>query len=442
MRNQLLWVLVFISIITYFTGLGFVRQVIFDEVHFGKFITSYCCSHQRIFDIHPPHGKLITASIAKLGGYDGGFSFDSIGQQYGSQPVIALRLVSTLFGAFIPALAYILLRQMKVRPPIALLGGLALVFDNAFVTQARLIALDSMLIASTLAALIFFLAASRTQLLRHARWLFVACGLAAGLAAGMKFTGLTVLGVVGVATLWRLVASKTRAQKWYWLQSGIIILLSALAIYLAGWWLHFALLTQPGDGDAWGLPTGFFWKDVIDIHHTMLDANYNLTATHPYSSSWWTWPGMQRSIFYWSSDQGAGIYFLGNPVVWWGADLLFAAALISLLLFPEDRQKVMREDRWILLIGYFISFAPFMRVPRALFLYHYLTPLLFSLLFGLVWLHTRLETKGRRSLSWKMWYALAIVLVISSFLYFSPLTYGFLVSSQWQQSLFWLPGWR
>jgi dolichyl-phosphate-mannose--protein O-mannosyl transferase len=35
---------------------------VFDEVTFGKFVQAYCCTGERFFDIHPPHGKLLIAA--------------------------------------------------------------------------------------------------------------------------------------------------------------------------------------------------------------------------------------------------------------------------------------------------------------------------------------------------------------------------------------------
>ncbi|MBI3421301.1 MAG: phospholipid carrier-dependent glycosyltransferase, partial [Candidatus Sungbacteria bacterium] len=50
-----LWLLTTASIGLHFTALDYPRQVVFDEVHFGKFVNAYCCTKERFFDIHPPH---------------------------------------------------------------------------------------------------------------------------------------------------------------------------------------------------------------------------------------------------------------------------------------------------------------------------------------------------------------------------------------------------
>ena len=71
-----------VSALLHFTALDWPHSVIFDEVHFGKFVTAYCCTHQRFFDIHPPVTKLLIAASAYVGGYKGDFDFDHIGEAY------------------------------------------------------------------------------------------------------------------------------------------------------------------------------------------------------------------------------------------------------------------------------------------------------------------------------------------------------------------------
>src|SRR5687768_11902501 len=101
--SQSWWIVGVIGLAVLSLGLRFVtlshpNQVVFDEVHFGKFVTAYCCTGENIFDIHPPHAKLLIAGFGRLLGYHGGFSFQSIGQDYGAIPIAALRFLPALAG--------------------------------------------------------------------------------------------------------------------------------------------------------------------------------------------------------------------------------------------------------------------------------------------------------------------------------------------------------
>lgn len=419
----------------HFGRLGVPRQVVFDEVHFGKFVTAYCCTHERFFDIHPPHGKLLIAGTAKVLGYQGGFDFDHIGEDYGSVSPVALRFFPALTGILLPLIFYAYLRLLRVSPLLAFFGGLAAALDNAILVQTRIIALDGLLLFATFGSLAAYLWAD--QVSERKKWLlYVLSGALAGLAVGTKFTGLAVLGLLGILHFSRFKIYDSK----FWLLRGLVILASAFVIYIAGWWLHFGLLSNPGPGDVWGIPSGNFWQDTAALHKAMVSANYNLTATHPDESPWWSWPLMLTSVFYWSGGQGEVIYFLGNPAVWWGAGMLFLAALAGFARKKFSIFSSQFSNYWIPLVGFFLAMLPLVRVPRALFLYHYLTPLLFSLAFGLVWLDQ--ESRKMKNRRRKKIFFAAIVLLAGGFVLFTPLTYGFQASPAWLQMLWWLPNWR
>lgn len=431
-------VLLVASFSTTLWNLSFVNSVIFDEVHFGKFVTAYCCTHERFFDIHPPHAKLLIAATAYLAGYRGGFDFKNIGEEYTNISVIPLRLLPALAGALIPLVAYGLLRTIGVSWEFSFLGSLALALDNALTTQSRVIGLDSILLLTTFASIWFFLLWLTTKKGSTARmWLLVGSGATAGLAVGTKFTGLAALAIIGVTLLLLIIkefwqaAVSWRKQVVQYVIAGLTILGVAFVIYALGWIIHVKILTQPGSGDAWGARTGHLVADIIQEHKTMFEANYNLKATHPYSSFWWTWPAMVRPVFYWSKA-GAWVYFIGNPLVWWGSIILFVIAVVHYLLDKDMRRRAGLAA--VLLLGYVLSFLPFVHIPRALFLYHYLTPLVFSLLFGLWWLDTMLPQRYKKNVV-----IITSILLLVGFIVFSPLTYGF---DGWQQSLMWFHSWR
>lgn len=434
-RHKIVLIIFALGLLTKITTLWYPPQVIFDEVHFGKFVTAYCCTGERIFDIHPPHGKLLIAAAAYLGGYRGGFDFDHIGEVYPDITFVALRFLPAVVGSLIPVLAFVLLRQLNTSVEVSFLAGLALVFDNALTVQSRLISLDSLLIGATLGALVAWLLAVQSNNGRRKIGWIVIAGALAGLAVGIKLTGLSALAILGVLLVHQLITSRNLGRV---ILSGLIIAVSAAAVYLLGWFIHFALLTNAGSGDVWGIPTGNFVQDVIKVNQQMLSANYYLTESHPYSSKWWTWPVMLRPIFYWVGANGGQIYFLGNPIVWWGSSLLFIVAVFSTLVSVKARQRAMKEGGWIFFAAYFIAFMPFWRVPRALFLYHYLTPLIFSLLAGLWWWDRRYPGILARS---KLLYGASVVALIIFFIFLSPLTYGWPLAA-WQSLTFWLPTWR
>lgn len=438
-----LFVVSVVAILSRLLFLSHPNQVIFDEVHFGKFVTSYCCSHERFFDIHPPDSKLIIAASGYVLGYRGRFDFDHIGESYANVSAWTLRLVPALAGALLALVVYRILRLLDVSFTGALLGAAAIALDNAQIVQSRLIGLDSLLLLFEFSALLFALEAAKRGNSKRLVW-WGAAGIASGLAIGTKFTGLSTFLMVGLVVCIDLFLSYKRRvpvsrliSETLW--GAFVFFVSAFVVYIAGWYLHFYLLTQPGSGDVWGIPTGNFVQDVIKEHKSMLSANYNLKATHPYESKWWQWPIMARSVFYWSGSQGEWIYFLGNPIVWIGSTVLIFLASLSRIKnmrkTASDTKTSMRSYAYVLFAGgYLLSFIPLMRVPRALFLYHYLTPLIFAILLAAWWLDSEILRNSRRAL------VVCLACVVVGWLFILPVTYGI---DAWQSTITNLvPSWR
>lgn len=424
-----------ISLMLRVWDLGAVDQVIFDEVHFGKFISSYCCTHERFFDIHPPVGKLLIAGGTYIAGGTNGFDFDHIGQPYQGVSAQALRMVPALAGSLLPIIIIILLRQIGVSWIFSLLGGFAIAFDNALILESRLIVTDSILLTATFGALAGALAAAQSSRAAHA-WRYMGLsGLLCGIAVGTKFTGLLALALVFLIAAYRAYGTSYR-EAIQWLLRFLFAALIALAVYLLGWSLHFALLSQPGSGDAWGIPSGMFWQDLIAVHRQMLFANYNLSATHPYGSAWFTWPLMIRSVFYWQGDGNQYIYLLGNPALWWGSFAGLCMCIgMSIARIEKGRGNQKSVWVWVFLIGYFLSYVPLMRVPRVLFLYHYMTPLIFSLLCAIWWLDAFVHRK-------KIIFFILCILLFLGFFLIMPITYGVPLSPFWYNAVFFITSWR
>ncbi|MFH0994562.1 MAG: phospholipid carrier-dependent glycosyltransferase [Pseudomonadota bacterium] len=417
--------------------ISYPSQVVFDEVGFGKFVTAYGWTGERLFDIHPPHGKLLIMAGAYLGGYTGSINFSKIGTPC-AESIAPLRFMPALAGALIPLMVFILLRQLGASLAAAFLGGLFMVFDNAFVVQSRVIGLDTLLVFCILASLSALLAA-RTRA-GGARVAFVLLsGMLTGMAVGIKFTGLAAVGLALVILVDHLRKEKTAGLRWMALIHIALFSGAAAVIYLLGWKLHFQLMIFPGEGDAFFIPTADFIKDTVHLHHVMFSANAGIMTPHPYSSYWWQWPMMKKPIFYWLNNN-AGIYFIGNPVLWWSTGLVFTW-LMGFLIFARaaNLKQTLSVDRnpmlWIPLAGYLISILPLVPVHRPLFLYHYLPALTFSLIAGILWID--LLGFARNATFWhqRVSYFLALGCCVVVFSLLTPITYGFPSLSPYQLML-------
>lgn len=439
-RRAILALLV-IGALTHLIGLSHPRQVVFDEVHWGKFVSAYCCTGERVFDVHPPAGKLLLTIGAVLGGYDGSQSFESIGLPYEQAPVFWLRLVPALSGIAIPVLFFLFLRALGGSLAIAWMGGFLLALDNAFILETRTMLFDGILVASSLGSLVCLLWSERATTPVREWACILACGALAGLAVGTKFTGLAVPALIA-AWLARAWWTKRRAAR----GRGLAIGVTGVAVYLAGWMIHFALLTQPGPADAFHPTTGRFIEDLRVVHRTMVAANAGMTATHPDASHPITWPIMKVQPFFWSSSDGAVQYMIGNPVVWWGSTILLVSILVISGLrrlrrvghagpgtSALERLSTPARPSWWLLLAYVVAYVPFFGVSRVLFLYHYLTPLVFALAFVLMWLESAGWTRPDGVRRQRASYYGVIAAAVAGFVLMSPLTYGFTAGaySEW-----------
>jgi dolichyl-phosphate-mannose-protein mannosyltransferase len=445
-----LLLLLLLSALTQLPGFAHPNGVVFDEVHFGSFATAYCCNHEYFFDPHPPHAKLVIAGVASLMGYEGGLAFDKIGLSYGDISPVPLRLAPALAGCLLPLIVFLVLRQLGASRAAAFFGGLLLVFDNSLTVHTRVISLDGILLVSIFGALGLYLAAKQATSLGGRLSLSFLAGCAAGLAVGTKFTGLAIVGLIGLAVLMQLYPRQGRARIAHTLQQAGGLLVGAVLVYLLGWALHFGLLTKPGPGDEWGVPTGDLAADVIKIHGQMFSAHANLPDPHDYGSPWWSWPIMKRPIFFWDSpDSDAMIYSIGNPLVWWGGALMLLAVLVNLAITPVTYPRVAPEPRrhrpifWLPLVGFFASYLPLADVKRVLFMYHYLTPLIFSLMLVVLWLDFAGWTSREGLLRQRHSYYAVIGVLVLCFLLIAPLTYGLEAGSWLVDAIFSLfPGWR
>jgi dolichyl-phosphate-mannose-protein mannosyltransferase len=446
--TRLLLVLVIVGAALHLFRLSSPPRVVFDEVHFGSFVDAYCCSHAYFFDIHPPHAKLLITGAVTLGGYRGGQKFADLGGPFTSASPALFRLVPALAGIAIPLMLFAWMRQLGASTWAAFLAGLAAALDNALLVQTRVVALDGILLAAIFGALVCHLASERARSRARRTAFALAAGGLAGLAAGTKFTGLAAIALIGLLVAVELLRAPGRPALRRAASQTVWILAGAAAVYVAGWEIHYALLTEPGQGYVWGAPTGDFLHDAVKLHRNMLASNYGLKAPHPYESKWWSWPLMLRSVFYWNEDDAA-IYFLGNPVLWWGTTLGLLMMGASVLAMKVTRLEIPGAAKpwpprlWVPLAGYAIAYVPLMRVPRALFLYHYLTPLLFALCAVLLWLdHAGFTRPGgwreqRRS------FRRVIAALVVGFLLMTPFTYAFIEAPAYRSFWFGIfPSWQ
>ena len=445
------------SLVTHFLFFGQPRETVFDEVHFGKFISGYF-THEYFFDIHPPLGKLMLSGMGYITGFKPGFSFAEIGQKFPDQHYLWLRLLPTVAGAILPIVIFYLVLELGLSSLAAFGAGVLIVFENATLVQSRLILLDAFLLLFGFSALLFYFRYRNSSHDQGARkWTYlVLSGLSGALAVSVKWTGGTFLAIIAAMYLIDVLKDTGRIKKLFIGTAALAVL--PFIIYFSIFLLHFSLLSKSGPGDAF--MTQSFRKTLAgstdsanpdikplnliqkftELNIQMYKSNATLTAGHPYSSKWYTWPFMIRPVYYWyeapqnGTQAASRIYFLGNPVIWW----VSTAAIIFLILNTLNlAYRGLRPGAGVILLtgAYFFNMLPFIGIKRAMFLYHYMSGLIFSII-ALVYLIDRLSPPQKKK-------ALAALLAASvvAFIFFAPLSYGLPLTEKAYNLRNWLGTW-
>jgi len=422
LKNWPVILLLFLALLTRFIFLSYPSEVVFDEVHFGKFVSSYF-NHEYYFDIHPPLGKLMIAGFFWISNKatisDPEKTFSQIGENLDKNILFSLRFLPAFFGALLVVLVYKLVIVFGFSKKSAFLAGFLVLFDNAFLVQSKFILVDIFLVFfGTLSLYFYFLYRKKPILI-----LFILSAIFAAFSFSIKWTGLSFYFLIFIAFL---VDTARNFKIRDFIVKTLILIIIPFLVYLLVFVIHFKILSEPGSGDTF-MNRDFqnlnLWQKFIELNQTMLKRNSEIKVSHPFSSKWYQWPIIKKPIFYWLKNLNGrigNIYLLGNPLVWW-------PVLVSIIFsfFIILRRKFRRKLPllfYFFLSGYFINLLPYIAISRVTFLYHYLPSLLFGILI-LVFFWEKVISPSRFS-----YYLIFLALVFFSFLVLSPLTYGFLIS--------------
>jgi dolichyl-phosphate-mannose--protein O-mannosyl transferase len=371
-------------------------DVVFDEVHFGNFTNWYTRS-EFFFDIHPPLGKLIMFLFANLSEYDGTIKFagDNI-RSYNTTEYIPLRITPAFFSAMCPALLYFCVRYASFGKCAAFAAAALACFDTSLLTEHRFILSDGLLhffACLHLFILSFTLSIPRNTF-RFQLWLILT-GAALGAACSCKNTawGLIALNAaIQFGELFVLHGAITPDLIRELTSRGFSLGIPAVSVYLFSFCVHFALLPFDGQGKGyltdvlqrqlveknavghqlWGSrvsgPT-LFWRSVR-LSIIMHVGNMQITQWHPFQSRPIGWPLLTDiRVAFWGGSSKEEISCLGNVFSYY-----FAFAGVCALLFAFRSEKWLIAMRFV--IGWAVSYFPFFLIPRTMYLYHYLIPLL------------------------------------------------------------------
>lgn len=411
--------------------ISYPERVVFDEVHFGNF-TKFYILHQFHFDIHPPLGKMLMAWIAHLGQYKG--DIDRFGgfKDYLTNDThyITLRMIPAIFSAFTGPLLFTACRCLDIGTFASFLPGLMIATDTSMIVESKFILSDGMLhFACALHVAIFCLFLKYDN-----NYLAILAGLTLGAAGSCKLTALGLIAVDGIS---QIVWIFTKFPSIFNIAlRGVSILVPAFfAMYLAWIW-HFAScpyigrngsyidsIDKPSLVDPAKINTTY-WGDrvsktsylmrILRWNRVMNRLNMRSKIPHPWESNPRYWPTLQDKCVAFYSNSDRRIFCCGSPAAYWSSTASIPLALVLLVVKRADWRNLLVIWAWA------VSYFPFLYVPRTMFHYHYLIPLMFaSMNLGIL-----IDNLFRNKYLNKIVLIVFSCLVYACYLYFSPWIYG------------------
>lgn len=319
-------------------------SVVFDEVHFGGFASKYI-KGKFFMDVHPPLAKLLITLAGWLAGFDGEFDFKDIGKDYlePGVPYVAMRLLPALLGVLAVPVMFLTLRASGVKTTFAALGAALLTFENGFVTQSRLILLDSPLVIFTaLTGLSWFSFTNQHELgPRNAftpSWWFwlAATGVTLGATVSVKWVGLFTIAWVGSLTivqLWVLLGDTRNVTMRVWFKHLFArifcLIIIPITFYMGMFAIHFLCLVNPGDGDGFmssefqstlnskgmaDVPADVAFGSRISLRHHNTQGGYLHSHSHMYPGG-----SKQQQITLYPHKDENNVFLIENqtqPIDW------------------------------------------------------------------------------------------------------------------------------
>jgi dolichyl-phosphate-mannose-protein mannosyltransferase len=406
----------------------YLGETFFDEIYFVRSAEQYLKLQVPYEWTHPPLGKLIIASGISVFGYN----------------PFGWRIMGVIFAMLMIPLIYILGKKLFGTWIGAFASAFLLTFDFMHFTMARMATVDTYVVFFSLASQLFFLIYLKDVLKNDWKapvqplflaFLFFALGFSTkwfvlyGFAAQLAI--LVALRLKEVSKLKEGLSGKINAFLDHPYSLIVGFLLVAVLVYF---------LTYIPD-----MLAGRSVIDVLGLQGGMFNYHSTLTATHPYSSSWWTWPFMLRPLWLYVStlpnNVTSTIALMGNPLVWWVG---FACIIIILIvaLFKIVIAVVKRLDHKIgfpaifITIFFFFQWVPYVFISRVTFIYHFYVNVPFLCLAAAYFISKYWSSK------WVKVAAIAYFAgIVALFGLFYPVISGMPASQSWIDSLKWLNGW-
>ncbi|MEA4913024.1 MAG: glycosyltransferase family 39 protein [Christensenella sp.] len=421
---------------SYFSGMYF------DELYHAR--TAYENLHNLTpyENSHPPLGKI----LIMLGVW-----------VFGMTP-FGWRVVGALFGIGMLPVLYAFGKRLFKNSNYALVLTTLFAFDFMHFTQTRIATID--------VYSVFFILLMYYYMYQYITMNFFVddfkktlkplalSGLFFGIGAACKWTSIYAGAGLAVLLFGSLIAryldyaqvnardndaDKARVEN-YWQLTVKTLLWCVLFFIVIPFAIYFASYTPYFIYEA-GQTTGYGLKGMFQTftHYQQFMYNYHstLVATHPYQSSWYSWPFTVKPMWYFfnsyiTPEQVSTLSASGNPAVWWVSSIGAVALLFARLSKRVAPDRAMQ----IFCVGILANFLPWVLVTRCTFIYHFFATVPF-ILMATVYALQKLEQRYPEA-NFIKWFWVGFALLFFVLLY--PGISGLAIPANWAAFLSKLPG--
>jgi len=405
----------------------YMTETFFDEIYYVKSAEQYLNLQVPYEWTHPPLGKLIIAFGISAFGYS----------------PFGWRIMGVIAATLMIPLIYILGKKLFG----TWIGGFAsaflLTFDFMHFTMARMATVDTYVVFFSLASQLFFLIYLKDVLKNGWKapvqplflaFLFFALGFSTkwlvlyGFAAQLAL--LVALRLRDVSKVKEGLSAKINAFS----EHPYVVVLGFSLVAVLVYFLTFIP----------DLLAGRTLPEVVGLQGSMYSYHATLSATHPFSSSWWTWPLMLKPLWlfvsYLPSSVKSTIVLLGNPAVWWVGFICIIVislfALVEILKLTSNRLGQVGLPAIFITVFFFFQWAPYVLISRVTFIYHFYVNVPFLCLAAAYFISKYWSSKWAKAAA-IAYFAGAVAL----FGLFYAVISGMPASSSWIDGLKWFGSW-
>ena len=421
---------------SYYTGMYF------DELYHARTAYENLYNLSPYENSHPPLGKI----LIMLGVW-----------AFGMTP-FGWRVVGALFGIGMLPVLYAFGKRLFKNSNYALVLTTLFAFDFMHFTQTRIATIDVYSVFFNLLmyyymyqyiTMNFFVDDFKKTLKPLAL-----SGLFFGIGAACKWTSIYAGAGLAVLLFGSLItryldyaqvnardndADKARVEN-FWQMTVKTLLWCVLFFIVIPFTIYFVSYTPYFIYEA-GQTTGYGLKGMFQTftHYQQFMYNYHstLVATHPYQSSWYSWPFTVKPMWYFfnsyiTPEQVSTLSASGNPAVWWVSSIGAVA-----LLFARLSKRVKPDPAMqIFCVGILANFLPWVLVTRCTFIYHFFATVPF-ILMATVYALQKLEERYPEA-NFIKWFWVGLALLFFVLLY--PGISGLAIPADWAAFLSKLPG--